>query len=106
MAGGAAVAMMVRRARQDILRHFIGSGATSADRAVAYDPDSDGWRHARIRRRLFARLRSYGAILEAKPGLFWLDEDKAQAFRWDQRKRALGLVALATGIVAAIGLLA
>ena len=106
MAGGAAVAIMVRRARQDILRHFIGRGATSADAAIAYDPDEDGWRHARIRRRLFRRMRDYGAVREGKPGLFWLDEDKAESFRWAQRKRALGVLALASGVVAAIAALA
>ena len=103
---GAAVAVMVRRARQDILRHFIGRGATTAEQAVAYEPDADGWRHARIRRRVFRRMRDYGAIKEPKPGLFYLDEDKAEAFRWEQRKRALGLVALASGVVAAIAALA
>ena len=103
---GAAVAVMVRRARQDIQRHFIRHGATTPARAVAYDPDDDGWRHARIRRRVFRRMRSFGAIAEPKPGLFYLDEDRLEAFRWEQRKRALGLVALASGVVAAIAALA
>ena len=105
MAAGA-IAVIVQQARQAILRHFIGQGATSADHAVAYDPDADGRRHARVRRRLFRRLRDYGAIREARPGLFWLDEDKAEAFRWDERKRVLGVLALAAGVIAAIGLLA
>ena len=103
---GAAVAVAIRRARQDILRHFIGHGATSPARAVAYDPDEDGWRRARIRRRLFKRMRAFEAIREPQPGLFYLDEDRAEAFRWQQRQRALGLVALASGVVAAIAALA
>ena len=103
---GAAVAIAVRRSRQEILRHFIGHGATTPEQAVAYDPDAEGWRHARIRRRLFKRMTAFGAIREPKPGLFYLDEDRAEAFRWDQRKRALGLVALASGVVAAIAALA
>ena len=103
---GAAVAVAVARARRDILRHFIGHGATAPERAVAYDPDDDGWRRARVRRRLFRRMLDFQAIREPKPGLFYLDEDRAEAFRWAQRKRALGLVALASGVVAVIAGLA
>ena len=103
---GAAVAVMVRRARQDILRHFIGQGATNPQQAVAYDPDLDGWKGARIRRRLFRRMRDFGAIMEPQAGKFYLDEDRAEAFRWEQRKRAMGLAAIATGVVAAIAALA
>ena len=103
---GAAVAVAVRRARQDIVRHFTQAEATAPDRAVPYQPDGDGWRHRRIRRRMFERMRDFGAVKETRPGLFYLDEERIDAFRWSMRKRALGLVALATGAVAAIAALA
>ena len=98
---GAAVAVMMRRARQDILRHFLDQGATSPDRAVVYDP-GEGGGHARVRRRLFRRMRDYGAVREPSAGRFYLDQTRAEEFRWAQRQRALGLVALGSGIVAAI----
>ena len=99
---GAAVAIAVRRARQDILRHFIGQGATSPDRAVAYDPDEQGWPRARVRRRLFRRMRDFGAIMEPRPGEYYLDEDRAEAFGWERRKRVLGVMAVAGAAVAAV----
>lgn len=102
---GAAVAVIVRRARQDIVRHFLGQGATTPERAVAYDPDDDG-PPLRVRRRLFRRLRDFGAVREPRPGLFYLDEDQLESFRWSERKRVVGVLALATAAVGVIVALA
>ncbi|WP_425230505.1 hypothetical protein [Sphingomonas sp.] len=102
---GAAVAVMVRRARQEIVHHFTEAGATAPERSVPFDPDALG-RHQRIRRRVFRRMRDFGAIGETKPGRFYLDEDRLAAFQTAMKRRALGLVALATGAVAAIGAIA
>lgn len=99
---GAAVAVMIRRARQDIVRHFTGVGATTPERAVAYDPDAAGRRLRRMRRRQFGRLREFGAVREPRPGLFYLDEERLDAFVWSMRKRALGLIGLAGAAVAAV----
>lgn len=103
---GAAVAVAVARARKDILRHFTSAGAIAPDRAVAYDPDDDGWPRKRVRRRLFARMRDFGAVKEPRPGLFYLDETRLEDFRWHMRRRALGMVAVASAAVAAIAALA
>lgn len=103
---GAAVAVMVRRARQEVVRHFTGADALGPENAVPYDPDADRGRHTRIRRRVFRRMRDFGAVREPSPGLFYLDESRLDEFRWHMRRRALGLVALATGAVAAIAALA
>lgn len=97
---GAAVAVMVRRARQDIVRHFTSAGATTPNGAVPYDPDADGWRHAGVRRRMFRRMRDFGAIQETRPGTFYLDEERMDAFRWSMRKRALGIMGLVSAAAA------
>lgn len=103
---GAAVAVMVRRARQDIVRHFTNAGATGPGKTVPYDPDADGWRHQRVRRRIFRRMLDFGAVREPRPGRFYLDENRLDEFRWHMKRRTLGLVALATGMVAVIAALA
>lgn len=105
-----AVAVAVARARKDIVRHFTNAKATSPDRAIAYDPDAQGWPRKRLRRRIFRRMVDFGAIREMKPGLFYLDfyldETRLDEFRWHMRRRALGIVAIAGAAVAAIAALA
>lgn len=101
-----AVAVAVARARKDIVRHFMTLGATSPDKAVAYDPDAQGWPRKRLRRRIFRRMCDFGAIREMKPGEFYLDETRLDEFRWHMRRRALGIVAIAGAAVAAIAALA
>ena len=98
---GAAVAVAVRHARQDIVRHFTGADALGPESAVPYDPDADGWRHARIRRRTFRRMREFGAVKEPRPGLFYLDEGQLDAFRWHMRRRAFGILAVVGAAAAA-----
>lgn len=98
---GTAVAVMIRRARKDIVRHFTDAGATTPHKAVAYDPDAAGWRLRRMRRKQFARLRDFGAVQEPRPGLFYLDQERLDAFVWAMRKRAFGLIGLAGAAVAA-----
>lgn len=101
MAGGA-VAISVRRARQKIIRHFTLAKATAPDRAVPYDSDAEGWLHRRLRRRVFERMRAFGLVKEPRPGLFYLDEDEIDAFRWNMRKRAIGIMALVGAAAAAV----
>ena len=103
---GAAVAVAVARARKDIVRHFTSAGATSPEHPVAYDPDADGWPRKRLRRRMFQRMRDFGAVREMRPGEFYLDESRLEEFRWHMRRRALGIVAVAGAAVAAIAALA
>lgn len=104
MAGGAiAAAAMQGDARREIVRHFTEAEATAPQRAVAYDPDAGGSRHRRLRRRTFERMRGAGVLKEPRPGLFYLDEDELDAFRWRMRQRALGVVAV-LGAVAAVAI--
>lgn len=103
---GAAVAAMVAKSRREIVRHFTEADALAPDRAVAYYPDAEGWRRQRLRRRMFQRMRDFGAVKEPRPGLFYLDEERLGAFRWHMRRRALGMVAVAGAAVAAIAALA
>lgn len=104
MSGAVAVAVAV--ARREIVRHFTEAGATAPTTAVAYDPDAQGWPRKRLRRRIFRRMRDFGAIREMKPGLFYLDETRLDEFRWHMRRRALGIVAIVGAAVAAIATLA
>ena len=76
------------------------------DRAVAYDPDAQGWPRKRLRRRIFRRMRDFGAIREIRPDAFYLDEARLGEFRSHMRRRALGIVALGAAAVAAIAALA
>ena len=101
-----AVAVAVARARKDIVRHFTQAGATGPGRAVAYDPDAQGWPRKRLRRRIFRRMRDYGAVRETTPGLFYLDEARMAEFRSHMRRRALGIVAIGAAAMAAIAALA
>lgn len=101
-----AVAIAVMRARQDVIRHFTAAGATSPDCAVAYDPDAQGWPRKRLRRRIFRRMRDFGAIREMRPDAFYLDEARLGEFRSHMRRRALSIVALGAVAVAAIAALA
>ena len=98
---GATVAIMVKRARQQVVRHFTDAGATRPEHAIAYDPKEPGWRLRRLRKRQFRRMSEFGAIREPKPGLFYLDQERLDAFVWSMRKRALGLIGLAGAAVAA-----
>ena len=103
---GAAIAVAVAKARKEIVGHFTHAGALSPDKAVAYDPDAAGWPRQRMRRRMFGRMRDFGAVKEPRPGLFYLDEERLDEFRWALRRRALGIVAIAGAAVAAIAALA
>ncbi len=103
---GGAVAVAVARARKDIVRHFTEAGATSPDRAVAYDPDAQGWPRKRLRRRIFRRMLDFGAIREMAPDTFYLDEARLDDFRSHMRRRALGIMAIGAAAVAAIAALA
>lgn len=98
---GAAVAAMVRKARREIVQYLTDAGATAPEHAVPFDPDSLGWPRTRIRRRMWRRMRDFGAIREPRPGLFYLDEQQLDAFRWSIRRRVLGIMAAATAVAAA-----
>ena len=89
MAGGV-VAAIVATARQKIVDHFTDAGAIAPDRAIAFAPGA-----GRIERRLFRRMVDFGALVEAAPGRYYLDEKALVSFRKESLARVLGMVAIA-----------
>ena len=98
---GAAVAILVAKARRRITARFEHAGATSPATAIAFTP-----RDHPIDRRMWRRMQRYGAVREAAPGRYYLDHDGLAAFRAGMRKRALGVMAVvsvAAAVVLALG---
>lgn len=94
---GAAVAVMVAKARRRIVTHFTDADALYADRAVAFTP-----RDRRLDQRIFRRMQHFGAINEVAPGHYWLDEERLAAFRAAMRRRVAGVLALGAAAVALV----
>ena len=98
---GIIAAAVVRRIRKQIVTHFTTAGATRADAPVAYIP------RGRVETRLFDRMVAFGALVEAKPGKYWLDETKLADFNKESLAKVIGIMALAglaaAGAVAATG---
>lgn len=80
------VAAAMAAARNRVVRTFTDEGATSPDRAIAYDPPR------RLDRRIFQRMLRFGAAVDAGDGRFWVDETRLAAWDARRRKRALALV--------------
>ena len=78
------------RSRRRIVNDFVAAGATTADRAIAYDATDP---------RTFRRLCSYGAIVEDGAGRYHLNAGKLGAFRSAVRRRAAAIAAT-SGVVA------
>ena len=92
---GAAVAVIVARARQRIANHFLAANATDQAHAVAFEPAG-----RRVERRMFDLMHRFGAIRDGAPGTYWLDEKRFADFRKERLARVLGILAL-TGFAAA-----
>jgi hypothetical protein len=92
MNGGTAVVAAVLRARRKVLSRLQEAGATSAETALAFEPDR------RLERKAVDYFRRKGVILEPQPGEYFMLPDKADAWRKTVRKRA----AIAGGVAAAI----
>lgn len=87
---GAVVAVAVARARRRIAAHFFEAGATSKPTAIAYAPPTH-----RLEKRMFARMLAFGAVIETKPGQFYLDEKRFSDFRKESLAKVLGILAIA-----------
>ena len=98
---GEVIPILIRRAREDIVRHFSDGGATRADRALPFDPDALPGPARRLRRREFARMIGYGAVRETRPAHSYLDEERLGAYRASRRKRMMGLLGVAAAAVGA-----
>jgi hypothetical protein len=92
---GAAVAVIVAKARRRIATHFKDAGATAKDQAVAFEPG-----HRRIEKRMFASMLAFGAVKDAGEGRYWLDEKRYADFRKERLARMLGILAVAGFAVA------
>lgn len=82
------------RALSAIVAHFIAAGAVSAAHAVPFTPQG------RAQRRVFTRMRHFGAIVALHGELYYLDERALPSFRKEELARMLGVIAL-TGLAAA-----
>ena len=85
MASAAAAVMVARRRVAD---HLLDVGATSAERAVTYQPSR------RLRRKGLRYLTKRGVITLTDDGRYWIDEGKYREWRSSVRKRiAIGISA-------------
>ena len=75
---GEIVPALVARARRRVVDDLQSRDATTAARAVAYAP-----KDRLIDRRVFGRMREAGAVVEAEPGRFFLDECISVRHKYD-----------------------
>jgi hypothetical protein len=78
------------RSRLRIVRDFVATRATVAERAIAYEAEDA---------RTFRRLCGYGAIVDDGAGRYHLDAGRLDAFRGAVRRRA-ATIAATSGLVA------
>jgi len=83
---------LILRARKDAVRHFLEVGATSAERAVTYQPQ----RH--LERRALSDLIGREVVRLGPEGRYWLDEAAAEAWKQSMRTRT---AVVAGGLLAA-----
>ncbi len=95
-ATGAIVAAASRRAERRIVERLQESGATSFAKAQLLS----GLR--RMERQRLRRMLAAGAIREASPGTYYLDESALGAYR--QHRRGRVLVVLGAVLLALLGL--
>ena len=80
------IAAATAAARRRVLRDFREAGAHSAPSAIPFEPK----RH--LDRRYFRSLLDFGALVEAKPGTYYLDEEKLVEHSRKRRKKALTII--------------
>lgn len=94
---GAIVAAAIRRAERHVVERLRESGATSSAKAR---PLSE---LRRMEGQRLRRMLAAGAIREASPGAYYLDEAALGAYR--QQRRGRVLVVLGAVLLAVLGLL-
>lgn len=87
-------AEIILKARKDAVRHFRDVGATSADKAVTYQPQKH------LQRRALTYLVGKQVVRLSDNGRYWLDEEAAAAWKKTTRTRT----ALVAGSILAAGL--
>ncbi len=80
------IAAATAAARRRVLRDFREAGAHSAESAIPFEP------RRRLDRRYFDSLVDFGALIEAKPGTYFLDEEMLAEHSRKRRKRALTIL--------------
>jgi hypothetical protein len=80
------IAAATAAARRRVLRDFREAGAHSAPSAIPFEPK----RH--LDRRYFKSLLQFGALVEAKPGTYYLDEEKLVEHDAKRRRRAFTIL--------------
>lgn len=92
------IADTMLQTRKGLIEHFTAAGATSADRALTYQPQ----RHAE--RRALSYLMSREIMRMTQEGRYWLDQEAAEQWRRENRTRTAwmigGAVAAVAGLVA------
>ena len=88
-----AAAAVMAKARRDVVSHFMGANAVSAESAVEYEPGRN------IHQRQFERLCDAGVIRAAGDGKYWIDVARYDEWSRSRRRR----VGIAVGTVVAIG---
>lgn len=97
---GAAVPVLIVKARQRMIDYFEAAGATSPGKAIGYAP-----RDKRLERRLFARMAAHRVFVETAPGRYWLDHKGWAKFQTTIRRRVGGIMLAGVAAVAAAVLL-
>ena len=69
-----------------MVRSFREAGAFSEPSAIAFEP------RRRLDRRYVNSLLDFGALIETKPGTYYLDEEKLADHSAKRRKRALTII--------------
>jgi hypothetical protein len=96
MAMATTAAVIMAKARQDVVGHFMTSNAVSPESAVTFDPSR------RAQRRMFERMQRNGVLVSADKNRWFIDIPRYHESLNSRRKRVLGV--LGAAIVAAAGL--
>jgi len=88
-----AAAVVVAKARRDVVSHFMSCNAVTPEAAVVFAPSRF------VQRRAFDRMLRSGVLIETRPGRWYLDVARYDAATQSRRKRA-GLALGATIAVA------
>ncbi len=97
--GASTVAIAITAAERRLVRRMRNAGARSAGTAQPL-PEL-----RRLESRRLEHLREAGAIQEAAPGMYYVDDEAYGAYRGDRRAVVFGIALVALGAVLAFALL-
>ncbi|WP_298089856.1 hypothetical protein [uncultured Sphingomonas sp.] len=82
-----------KQARRAIVQALVGAGATIPARAARLDAG------AGADPRMLRRMLRFGAVVETRPGLYYLDAERLDGFRGALRRRRATLWAALSGML-------